>query len=242
MLAATRVLSAKRPTAAAFDPRTQVTALHALWADDPDWSTGKPADGGSVSQWRNQSGAGDPTASGTAQPTWRASVAAFNNHAAVEFDGSTDFLSADVSNTGHPWKAIIVGKFTTATNNKRWVGWGNSSTDGFGVNSTGAGQWVINNGSGAAASVTKDTVLHVFRMTVGSIAEGCELWQDGLSIMSGANSGAGNFNLLRVGATGTTTGALFAAIQVGFYAVYDDLISDTDLAQLCLDLETYYGL
>jgi hypothetical protein len=238
----TMARAVNRAAAPTFDPRTQVTALHAMWADDPSWSTGKPADGGSVSQWRNHSGAGDPTATGTAQPTYRASVSAFNNHAAIEFDGSTDYLWVDVTNTGHPWKAIIVGKYTTAANNKRWIGWGNSATDGFGNNSTGSGQWVINNGSGAAASVTKDTVLHVFRMTVGSIAEGCELWQDGLSIMSGANSGAGNFNQVRVGATGTTTGALFAAIQVGFYAVYDDLISDTDLATLCTDLETYYGI
>jgi hypothetical protein len=241
MTAMSMIRQTDRPIGSTFNPLTQVAAIHALWADDPAWS--RPSDGAAVSSWRNESGAGDPAqATGADQPTMRYSVAGLNNRGAVEFDGVTQFLNVDPSNTGHPWKAILVGKYTsTASNNKRWIGWGNSATDGFGVNSTGGGQWHLNNGAGAASATVKDANAHVFRMTVGSIAEGSELWMDETSIMSAVNQGSNNFNQLRIGATGSTTGALFAAVQIGFYAIYSNATSNTDLATLCDALQVYYA-
>lgn len=234
-LCATRITGAKRTT---FNPLTQVTALHAMWANDPAWS--RPADGAAVASWRNQSGGGDPAqATGADQPTMRYAVPELNGRSAVEFDGVSEFLDFDTTNTAHPWKHIVVGRYIVAANTRKFVGFGNATTDGFG--SSGAGQWGLNNGAGANSAVNDDTVGHVFRMKVGSIAEGCELWMDETSILSGVNSGSNNFNRLHIGASGTTTGANFANCQIAFYGVYTGATSDTDLAALCNALADFYG-
>ena len=106
---ATRARAVKR-TSAPFNPLTQVTPLHAVWADDPLWTTGKPADGGNVSAMRNSTGGGDPAQGNTTfQPIYRQSSADFGSRGCVEFNKTdNDRLVVDITDIALPFKALAV--------------------------------------------------------------------------------------------------------------------------------------
>jgi hypothetical protein len=241
-LAATRVLQAKRPTAAVFNPLTQVTPHIGVWADDPLWTTGKPADGGAVSAMRASNGQDPVQGSSSFQPTYRASDANFNGHACVEFDKvANDRLVVDCNDLALPFKAVAVYRYTGLENTTNPVGWGASSS-GFTV--SGSNFHAVSLGTVVASSDARDTVGHVARATLRvSGSGGCDMWLEGTQVVTAGGAGTNGLSWFKVGCSGAAgTHGRFAACQVAFSAVYDNATSDTDLAQLCLDLETYYGL
>lgn len=94
----------------AFDPLTALSWHAVFWADDPAWTP--PADGGAVSSWRDGSGNGRNATQGTGtnQPAYRASEAALNGHAAVDF-GNDDVLDTATWTGLDQWSLFMVAKY-----------------------------------------------------------------------------------------------------------------------------------
>lgn len=226
------LLLAKRPSGAAFDPRTQVTALHVVWADDPDWAD--PGDGQPVDSWRNQSGGGDPANTLLLRPTFRASTAAFNNRATVQFDSTAaQYLIFDITDQAQPFKMLIVAQAATA-GNQGLIGRGGNFTHGLRFVPA---NWSLNYGSGVNGG-TNDGNPHVIRATVNGASS--QLWLDGSSVASG-NAGTGGQSHFMLGAVNSMTPTFFLSGHIAFAALYSGATSDTDLATLENDLQTYYG-
>lgn len=106
------------PVATTFNPLTSFTTppVHGVWASDPLWTP--PADGGAVSSWRNGgSVGGDLTqATGSKQPTYRASTAAFNNKPTVQSDGTDDALAVTyAASISQPVYIVAVSSIDTAS-------------------------------------------------------------------------------------------------------------------------------
>jgi hypothetical protein len=215
---------------ATFDPRTQVTALHGIWADDPDWTN--PGDGGAVSSIRNFAGTPDPSqATSTAKPTFRATPTGFNGHAALEFDGGDSDLGA-VTDVAQPWKIVAVVK-RTGSGNRNAVGFLSAGARGLGHNSGGA--WLLSAGTNLTGGTSDTTAAHVLRGTLNGASS--QLWADGTSVASG-DAGANALGDLVIGAPSASGWVGFVA----FVGIYAGSTSDTDLAALCADLATYYGI
>lgn len=218
--------------AASFNPLTQVTALQAGWADDPSWTN--PGDGNAVSSWRNHSGGGDPASTGTNRPTFRASTAAFNNRATVEFvAASSQRLDFDTANAVQPVKVIAVGN--VGGNTQRLMGLGAATGNGVG---SGTGTWTLTSVSGIGGG-TSDTSPHVFRGTLNGASS--QLWVDESSVATGSISGNWLRITLGAGSNNTPTFGNFLNGHVAFWAIYAGATSDASLSTLCDDLQTYYG-
>jgi hypothetical protein len=87
------------------DPLGAIPWTKAAWADDPAWTN--PGNGNTVTTWRNAgSVAGDFT--NVSSPVFRASVAAFNGHAAVELVSGWMQTSAFV--LAEPFTIVWIGK------------------------------------------------------------------------------------------------------------------------------------
>jgi hypothetical protein len=243
MTTASRMMRQASRRLSAFNPLTQVTPLHAVWADDPLWTTGKPADGGNVSAMRNSTGGGDPVQGNTTlQPIYRQSDANFGGRGCVEFNKTdNDRLVVDITDIALPFKAVAVYRHTVLENTTNPVGWGASSS---GFTMAGANTFAISLGTVVGSSVSRDTVGHVMRGTLRIAGSGgCDMWMDGTQIITGGGAGTNGASWFKLGCSGATaTHGRFAACQVHFSALYSNATSDTDLAQLCLDLESYCSL
>lgn len=91
------------------NPLDVVDWTAAYWAGDPEWSN--PGDGNPVASWRDGSGALHPLgATGTARPTYRSSVAALNGSPGVEFDGTSDTMTAAIGALLQPYTIVIVAE------------------------------------------------------------------------------------------------------------------------------------
>lgn len=220
-----------------WDPRTQVTALHVMWASDPDWTN--PGDGNPVDSWRNHSGGGDPANTLTARPTFRASIAALNNRATIEFaSASSQWLHVDVANIAQTWKVVIVGKAGTVGTGERFVGFGAAAAACVG--DTNANAWSFNTQGTLLTGGTSDTNAHVFRATAAGASS--QLWVDESSVASG-NAGSSSVVWLSIGAgnNGGASPTAFLNGHVAFVGIYAGATSDASLSALCDDLQTYYG-
>lgn len=217
------------------DPRTRVTALHAFWADDPDWTD--PGDGNPVDSWRNHSGGGNIANTGAARPTFDASNPDFNDHAVIDFvPGSSQYLTVNTTDVAQPYKAIVVFKADNAAALQNILGSGNG-TQGFRI--TAAGGYTLAAGSSLNVG-TADTDMHVARFTMNNTSS--ELWIDGASVGTGTVGTNGNaFLSVGAGTNGGAGAANFFDGQVAFVGIYDGATSDVDLAQLADDLLVYYS-
>jgi len=102
------------PVATTFNPLTSFSTdpVHGVWASDPLWVP--PTDGGAVSSWRNGGSVGTPNftqATGTKQPTYRASTAAYNNKPTVQSDGTDDFLACNFDDLTQPIWVVLLGNY-----------------------------------------------------------------------------------------------------------------------------------
>lgn len=238
-MAVATVLNSHRFGAAVFDPLTQVTPTHAMWAEDPSWSN--PGNGNAASSWRNAGTPGqDPAnATGTQQPIYRSTVSQLGNKPALEFDGTDDRLTVDCTDVAQTFKVVVVGRLTSNPGTQRnLVGFGPAATTG--ISRGGSTFFSFSAGSNINSSVTADTAGHVFRANLAGASS--QMWIDGSSVASGG-AGVNSFTRIKVGCSGSgTTDANFAPCQVAFYGIYSSATSDTDLATLAADLKSYYGL
>lgn len=220
----------------AFNPLTQVTALHAMWAGDPSWSN--PGDGNPVDSWRNQSGGGDPASTGTNRPTYRASVANLGNKPAIEFAGaSSQRLAVDIADQGQSFKLLAVFRSSSTSGNPVIIGQGGNTGNGFRLITTGPAWRLVFNVN--LQGGTADTNSHVLRATVNGASS--QFWIDESSIASGD---AGNFQLTYLTVGSGNSGGTFAnpfTGYVAFYGVYSGATSDASLTTLANDLRTHYG-
>lgn len=226
-----------KPAASSFNPLTQVTALQAVWASDPSWSN--PGDGNPVDSWRNQSGGGDPAATGSNRPTFRSSTAAYNNRATVEFvAASSQYLDFDTANTAQPFKVIVVGNVGAAGTQERLVGSGSNTARVLGDNA--ANNWTINAGTQRFGG-TSDGNPHVLRATLNGATS--SLWVDETLVINSQDANTGAFNRFTIGAGSDNTPAFANHLNghVAFVGIYAGATSDASLSTLCDDLQTYYG-
>lgn len=190
---------------ATFNPLTDWTTdpLHGVWASDPLWTP--PADGGAVSSWRNGgTGTGDlAQGSGTKQPTYWASTAAFGNRPTVQGDGTDDYLAATfgAAVSSFPYYVVCVFAKGKAANASEAI-WDDVSPSGTGYalwTDTGASTWrtaVTVNLTGGTANTNPHMAVVTHNGASSSIAI------DGTSVASGS------VGVVTDGATGVT---LFAA-------------------------------
>ena len=109
--------AATAAAAPSFNPLTGWTTdpVHGVWASDPLWTP--PADGGAVSSWRNGGSVGGDLvqATGSKQPTYRASVAALNSKPTVQFDGADDAVSYNVTDIPQTYYLVLIASTSTPT-------------------------------------------------------------------------------------------------------------------------------
>lgn len=236
LLARRRGVGAKVTTS--FNPLTQVTALHAMWAGDTLWSN--PGDGNPITSVRNQSGGGDPTnGGGTQRPTYRASVSQLGNRPGWEFDGSDDRLTFNITDAAQSVKAIGVFRYITATTNTVVFGAGGGTGQAYLI--SGTSKWQLSYGTVLNSAGNADTTGHVVRWTGDGASS--QQWLDGTSLASG-NAGTTAHQWIKLGHGGATaTHSNYANCVIAFFALYDGATtSDGDLATLAADLKTHYGL
>lgn len=228
----------EEPGGGGFNPLTQVSAYNAYWADDPNWT--KPADGGTVTSWRD-GGAGGVNLSASGGPTWHAAKAGFNGHAAITFDGTDDYLFGDVTDRFQPFKLVVVAKMESAVSSCNFIAAGNNNARGLGVS---AGNLFFSGMSGGAdlTNGTRDTATHVHRVLLNGTNGTYSI--DGATPVVGG-SGTNGFVYLGVGAgLGGTPGTAgrFCNCSVAFVGLYSGGTEDEALDELVADLMDYYGI
>jgi hypothetical protein len=192
-----------------FNPLTGWTTdpVHAVWASDPSWTP--PADGGAVSSWRNGGSVGGDLvqATGSKQPTYDASLGAYNNQPVVTF-ATDDVLAVNLADIAQPYYLVVIGNVAAATANMAFVGVGGNAAYRVGTDSATGAQWRWVPGSGIQGG-TVDTGPHLFV----AAADGA----NGFLEIDGASVAIGNVgtNALTVLSVGAGVGAF-----VGSHAVY----------------------
>lgn len=224
--------------AAAFNPLTLVSGLLVgVWADDPLWS--KPANGATVSSWRNAgSVTGDP-AQGTAgaRPVFRSAATLMNNRPTVDFDGSDDSLSFDISNVAQPFQMVVAARSRDGADSSLQVMVGVGGATGRGVLKSAANAWGVSAGSTVSGG-TPNTSPHILRAVVNGASS--SVWVDGVQVGAG-DAGAASMTVFTLGAGSTdalSTGNFFDG-HIGFAGAWP---ITSDLTNLCRGLGVYYGV
>ena len=133
----------------------------AFWAEDPAWS--HPANGAAVSSWNDASGnARHATqATGTAQPVWRASVAALNSQPAVDFDGSDALLTATWTAVASGFSVVVIAHARVLTANDNFLD-GDDASHRCLVNIDATNVWRFATGTTLLSTVAVNTNAHLF--------------------------------------------------------------------------------
>lgn len=189
-----------------MNPLTMLTGAKGMfWADDPAWT--KPADGAAVASWRDASGNAADAVQAAAgnQPLYRASVAALNNHKAIQFDGVDDYLLGPVATaeTG-AFSIVVVGNLNSHTAGRAFVST-NSGNNGCYLGTT-TTQWYLNSGTTLAGGTPTDNVGHLVVGYMSDGATGSQILVDGTSVATG-NAGTFSLNQMCLGLARTSGGA-----------------------------------
>lgn len=217
-----------------FDPLSIDWDL-AYWADDPDWTN--PGDGNPVSSWRDAGTlAEDATqATSVSQPTFRSSVAAFNDRATVEFDGGDDLTTAIWTPAMSTGEVFLVGRLSTL-----------AADDGF-FNGRGGhrwrfgyigGVWDLSQGGTHISGGSPDTAAHAFLLAYEATDR---ITVDGTSVTSGAE-GTETLDQLRIGgwtAVGSASGYMIG--DIAFLGIKDGGLSAIEESNLLAWARAYYG-
>lgn len=220
----------------AFDPLS-ISWHTAFWAEDPNWTA--PGDGNAVSQWDDASGNGRHAtqATGSKQPIYRASAAAFNSQPVVEFDGTDDWLATAAfaaAITGAS-EHFVVAKFDTLTANTA-LQHGISGSARRSIQTDGGTQWQVFQGSTGVWGGTNDPALHAFRAVFDSTDE---IVVDGTSLASG-NAGAENLTGVRLGANAGGTAGFFDG-RIAFVGIKSGTLTSTERSDLLAWAQSHYG-
>lgn len=209
------------------------TPTHAVWAGDP---LGGYADGVATTTLRNQSGGGDPTqAIAGNRAVYRAVVAALNNRAAWEFDGTTDFYDFNIADIAQPFQVLGVVKLAATGTARNWLGRGGSSTaHGVGVESSNA--WRQNWGT-LSSGGTANTAAHVQSTVANGASSTVDV--DGANVVA-STSGTGALGRFVIGAgSDGVTQARFWSGHVAYVGLYP---AAAVLTTLIADLRAHYGI
>lgn len=174
---------------ATFNPLTDWTTdpVHGVWASDPLWTP--PADGGAVASWRNGgtvAGVNLTQATGSKQPTYRASTAALNNKPTVQGDGTDDRLAATFgASVSQPYYVVWIGSKSKAANvaEALWDAAPAPATGYAVYTHTGASTWRMYVTAGISGG-TADTSPHLVVGTVNGVSSAISV--DGTSVASGS--------------------------------------------------------
>jgi hypothetical protein len=209
------IADAYNKPAAGFDPITSIPWHTVFWAGASGWS--HPADGAAVAQWDDMSGNGRHAtqATGTAQPLWRASVAALNNKPAIDFV-SADFLkTATWTAVALPNSIVVIAHLRTAAANLNFTdGFDSSHRAYVGTWSTSA--WCLYAGAAVQGSAGNTAAHLLVGLTATSPNAALEV--DG--VVTTGNAGSNTNNGLAIGCSFNSSGGFFAGeiAFVGFYA------------------------
>lgn len=231
---------------ATFNPLTDWTTdpVHGVWASDPLWTP--PADGGAVASWRNGgtvAGVNLTQATGSKQPTYRASTAALNNKPTVQGDGTDDFLAADTANFAQPVFILMVaaqGRPTTANEAlaDRYATPGVQSlyTEFGGVF---ANQWQSSNAIAAIRGGTSNNSPHLFRMVSNGASSTLHVDE---TLIGTGNFATGDFNgVYLFSATGGT--AYFSSGHIAYWAAFNsDPTAQAEWATFKAWVASTYGI
>lgn len=217
-----------------------VPAIHAVWADDPNWAN--PGNNNPVSSWRDINGSDLTQATAGQRPTFIASASYANNHAAVEFNGaSSTFLANNISNISQPFYVMIVARSANGANSTQevFMGRGGGGTDrGFMKDS--GNNWEVNMNTDLSTSGGVDSSLHVFLYKCNGV--GSEIRVDGVLVAQGS-AGGGNLAWFTLGAgdNGGTRGFYFTG-GICFAGIYSGSTNIDKLVELSNSLMTYYNI
>jgi hypothetical protein len=230
--------------APSFNPLTGWTTdpVHAVWASDPLWTP--PADGGAVSSWRNGGSVGGDLvqATGAAQPTYDAALAAYNGAAVVSFT-TDDALDADVADVAQPHIFVVIGNTSGGTNLEGLIAVTGASTSRV-MGDNAAGAWTINNNT-AISGGTADGNPHLFVGKVIGGANNFKLDVDGTNVATGTASVGTSFTRFTLGAGSMATPSYGNHLtgSIAYAAVFDvDPTAQAEWASFVTWAETTYGL
>lgn len=205
--------AASSASSSTFNPLTGWTTdpVHGVWASDPLWVP--PADGGAVSSWRNGGSVGGDLvqATGTKQPTYRASTAAFNNQPTVQGDGTDDFLMATVAVIAQPVWVVLVAAHGAV---KKTLFDGSSSLQL--VYDGGSPRYFLFAGTALDSGDIIDTNPHLHVCTFNGASSGYTL--DGVQIASG-NAGTNTTN--RFTLLSRNNGSDSSSGSIAYAAIFD---------------------
>ena len=225
-----------------FNPLTGWTTdpVHAVWASDPSWTP--PADGGAVSSWRNGGSVGGDLvqATGSKQPTYDASLGAYNNQPVVTF-ATDDVLAVNPADIAQPYYLVVIGNVAAATANMAFVGVGGSAAYRVGTDSATGAQWRWVPGSGIQGG-TVDTGPHLFVAAADGANGFLEI--DGASVAIG-NVGTNALTVLSVGAGVSIVGSYAAYLNgsIAYAAVFNtDPTGQAEWADFKAWCLSFYGI
>jgi hypothetical protein len=220
------------------NPVTYAAWFHAHWAEDPAWTN--PGNGVGVSSWHDSgTGVADlANFTGTQQPIFRSTVAALNNKAGVQFDGSNDVLgNIFAGGANQTLTQVVIGSFTGTGAIQTIAPQGTGAT-AKGIHITAANLWALENGTQVTSATSVTTGAHLLIATNAGASSTLEV--DGVQVLSG-NAGAGNQGGdWRLGARGSTpvevTNGHFA-----FYGLITGTLTSTQKSDLLAYARSYYG-
>lgn len=214
---------------------------NSVWAGDSSWTN--PGDGNPVDSMRNPSGGGDPAATSTNRPTYRASVATYNNQPGVQFvRANSQRLDVDITDVAQPYSLVVVGNTSgTANGPERLVGIGNNTSRGMGDISSPSNSFAVNAATSLVGSTTNASP-HLFRFYANDTSSVLAI--DGTTVASGA---AGTNPMARftlgVGSNATPTFADYLEGYIVFAAVIaGDVASNAEWVNFKSWVATTYGL
>ena len=223
----------RRP-AAPFDAFT-IPWHCAVWASDPSWAN--PVADGPVASWRN-GGSFDTaiTATGTARPSYRSSVAALASRPGVEFDGVANLMKLETFTLSQPNTRVIILYRLTNTGQSHFFGGG----DGGGRNDMNysGGGLTYNFYSGTAeitgpvADSTAELVICEFNGASSSIAKNGGVASSGDS----GSLAAGGFVL-----GGYTAGSNYSNVVIGFAGLINRLLTASEKSTFLAWSRSFYG-
>lgn len=225
----------------AFNPLTSWTTdpVHGVWASDPLWVP--PADGGAVSSWRNGGSVGGDLvqATGAAQPTYRASTAAFNNQPTVQGDGTDDFLEATVTAWSAPLWQVWIGSLSKVGGTGNEVPFTGPSIGPY-INSVRPNDWLAF-GSLVISGGTPDNNAHL--AVVKSNGASSSLTIDGTSTATGNMGTLYSTTKLMLFIDVARTAGFYSGGHCAYAAVFTtDPTAQPEWATFVAWVEDYYGV
>lgn len=177
-------------------------------------------------------------ATGSKQPTYDASLAAFNNQPVVTF-ATDDVLAVDVADIAQPYYLVVVGATAGGSGVERLVGIGTNT--GYGLGDDGTPDWTFSAGT-AIAGGTPDANPHLFRATANGASSA--LLVDETSVVA-SNAGATGLTVLALGAGVSTLGtyANYLNGSIAYAAVFTtDPTAQSEWATFKAWVASTYGI